>query len=67
MLASAAVLRIGAVLVTPQSGKSIGGVVIALLADWSKIVVGLVLPLLAVAAAIEAYITPGLLLAALQR
>ena len=67
MLASAAVLRIGVVLVTPQSGQSIGGVLIALLADWTKIVVGLVLPLLAVSAAIEAYITPGLLLAALQR
>ncbi len=38
-----------------------------MLADWAKIVVGLVLPLLAVAALVEAYITPRLLLAALNR
>jgi uncharacterized membrane protein SpoIIM required for sporulation len=61
------VLRIGAVLVTPQTGNSVGGVLVKLLADWAKIVVGLVLPLLAIAALIEAYITPNLLLAALQR
>ena len=65
ILASAAMLRIGVVLVTPQVGRSMGEVVLELLADWTKIVVGLVLPLLLVAAVIETYVTPVLLSSAL--
>lgn len=61
MLASAIVLRMGAVLVTPQMGKSMGQVVFELLADWVKIFLGVVVPLLAVAALIEAYVTPSIL------
>ena len=66
MLASAAVLRIGVVMVTPQTGKSIGEVVIELLADWMKVFIGVIIPLLAIAAAIEAYVTPGILLATIK-
>ncbi len=66
ILASAAVLRIGAVLVTPQTGRSIGEIVLELLADWLIIFVGVILPLLAIAAAVEAYITPGILLASIK-
>ncbi|MBK8782141.1 MAG: stage II sporulation protein M [Anaerolineales bacterium] len=62
MIGSAVVLYIGAALVTPQTGKSMGEVILELMADWAKIFIGLVIPLLAVAALIEAYITPGLLL-----
>ena len=62
VLASAAMLRIGVVLVTPQSGRSMGEVVLELLAEWAKIAVGLVLPLLLVAAVIETYVTPLLLM-----
>jgi stage II sporulation protein M len=65
ILASAAVLRIGVVLVTPQMGRSMGEVVLELLADWTKIVVGLVIPLLLIASIIETYITPALLATAL--
>ena len=61
MIGSAVVLYIGASLVTPQTGKSMGEVIIELLADWAKIFFGLVVPMLAIAALIEAYITPGLL------
>lgn len=61
MIGSAVVLYFGATLVTPQMGKSMGEVVIELLADWAKIFIGLVVPLLAIAAVIEAYITPSLL------
>ena len=61
LLASAAMLRIGVVLVTPQTGRSLGEVVLELLADWAKIAVGLVLPLLLVAAIIETFVTPVLL------
>ena len=64
ILASAAVLRIGVVLVTPQMGRSLGEVVLELLADWTKIVIGLVLPLLLIASVVESYITPVLLASA---
>jgi len=66
MLASAAVLRMGAVIVTPQAGRSMGQLIIELLADFAKIFLGVVTPLLAVAALIEAYVTPSILLAALR-
>lgn len=61
IIGSAVVLYMGAALVTPQTGKSMGEVILELLADWTKIFIGLVIPLLAIAAVIEAYITPGLL------
>jgi uncharacterized membrane protein SpoIIM required for sporulation len=64
VLASAAMLRIGVVLVTPQIGKSLGEVVLELLADWTKVTVGVVIPLLLIAAVIETYITPALLASA---
>jgi len=64
ILASAAMLRIGVVLVTPQVGRSLGEVFLELLADWSKVAIGLVIPLLFIAAIIESYITPLLLLSA---
>jgi stage II sporulation protein M len=67
MLGSAAVLYIGVALVTPQTGKSMGEVLIELLADWVKIFIGIVIPLLAVAALIEAYITPAILMTLLGR
>ncbi|MBI2332455.1 MAG: stage II sporulation protein M [Chloroflexi bacterium] len=62
LIGSAVVLYIGAGLVTPQNGKSMGEVVIELMADWAKIFVALVVPLLAIAALIEAYVTPTILL-----
>jgi len=62
LIGSAVVLYIGAALVTPQTGKSMGEVVIDLMADWAKIFVGLVVPFLGLAALIEAYITPAILL-----
>jgi uncharacterized membrane protein SpoIIM required for sporulation len=67
MLASAAMLRIGVVLVTPQTGRSLGEVLLEALADWSKIAVGIVLPLLLVAALIETYVTPAILLSVIKQ
>lgn len=61
MLSGAIVLRIGAVLVTPQTEKSMGQVVIELLADWTKVFLGVVIPLLIIAAVVEAYVTPLIL------
>ncbi len=61
VLSSAAVLQLGVVLVTPQMGKTIGEVLIEAVAHWARVIVGLVIPLLAVAAIIEVYVTPRLL------
>ena len=61
MIGCAVVLYMGVSIVTPQTGRSMGEVILELLADWTKIFIGLVVPLLAIAAMIEAYITPALL------
>ena len=60
-LATAAMLKVGAQLVTPQPDKSLGETLILSLADWFRVFVGIVLPFLAVAAVIEIYITPLLI------
>jgi uncharacterized membrane protein SpoIIM required for sporulation len=56
-LATAAMLKAGALLVTPQSDKSLGETLLISLADWFRVFVGLVVPLLAIAAVIEIYVT----------
>jgi uncharacterized membrane protein SpoIIM required for sporulation len=60
-LATAAMLKVGAQLVTPQPDKSLGEVLLVSLADWFRIFIGIVLPLLAIAAVIEIYLTPLLI------
>lgn len=62
MIGSAVVLYFGAAIVTPQLGKSMGEIILELLADWAKIFIAVVVPLLAIAAVIESYVTPGILL-----
>jgi len=66
ILASAAVLYIGVALVSPRSQRTLGEVLIEALADWLKIAVGVVLPLLTVAAIIETWVTPVLLSSVLK-
>jgi uncharacterized membrane protein SpoIIM required for sporulation len=61
ILSSAAVLYIGIALVTPRSQLTLGEVLINVIADWAKIGVGLVLPLLTIAAVLETWVTPVLL------
>lgn len=61
ILATAAMLKVGAQLVTPQSDKSLGEILLLSLADWLRVFVGIVLPFLAIAALIEIYITPLLI------
>jgi uncharacterized membrane protein SpoIIM required for sporulation/ABC-type transport system involved in multi-copper enzyme maturation permease subunit len=58
ILATAAVLKVGAMLVTPQPDKSMGEIFLLSLADWFRVFIGLVVPLLAIAAVIEVYVTP---------
>jgi uncharacterized membrane protein SpoIIM required for sporulation/ABC-type transport system involved in multi-copper enzyme maturation permease subunit len=58
VLACGAVLQAGAILATPTPGKTVGEVWITAIAEWAKIMVGIVIPLLLIAAAVEAWITP---------
>jgi uncharacterized membrane protein SpoIIM required for sporulation/ABC-type transport system involved in multi-copper enzyme maturation permease subunit len=60
IFATAAMLKTGALLVTPQSDESLGETLLLSLADWFRIFIGLVVPLLAIAAVIEIYVTPVL-------
>jgi uncharacterized membrane protein SpoIIM required for sporulation len=57
-IATAALLRVGALLVTPNTERSLGETFLLSLSDWFKVFVSVVLPLLAVAAVIEIYVTP---------
>ena len=61
VLATAAMLKVGAQLVTPQPDKSLGETLLISLADWFRVFVGIVLPFLAIAALVEIYITPDLI------
>jgi len=61
IIATAAMLRVGVMLVTPNTDKSLGETLLVSLADWFRVFIGLVVPLLAVAAVIEIYLTPVLI------
>lgn len=60
-LATAATLKVGAQLVTPQPDKGLGEILLIALADWFRVFIGVVLPFLAIAAVIEIYLTPVLI------
>jgi uncharacterized membrane protein SpoIIM required for sporulation len=60
-LATAAMLKVGAQLVTPQPDKGLGEIFLIALADWFRVFVGIVVPFLAIAAVIEIYLTPVLI------
>jgi uncharacterized membrane protein SpoIIM required for sporulation len=58
ILAGAAILHLGMSLVSPPSGESLGERWLTALAEWCRIALGLVVPLLAAAAALEVFVTP---------
>jgi uncharacterized membrane protein SpoIIM required for sporulation/ABC-type transport system involved in multi-copper enzyme maturation permease subunit len=62
ILATAAVLHAGAVLAKPVRGKTVGEVWLEALADWTKVMAGVVIPLLLVGAAVEVLVTPRIAL-----
>ncbi|HWQ04951.1 MAG TPA: stage II sporulation protein M [Longilinea sp.] len=62
ILSTSAVFQLGVLLATANPAKTVGEVWISALADWAKIIIGLVLPLLLIGAAIEAWITPRIAL-----
>jgi len=58
IIGSAAVLQMGLVLATPNAEKTVGEVWLISLAKWLRVMAGVVIPLLLIAAAVEAWITP---------
>jgi uncharacterized membrane protein SpoIIM required for sporulation/ABC-type transport system involved in multi-copper enzyme maturation permease subunit len=66
LLSGAAVLRMAVALVTPQTGKSMGEIFISQVADWAKVFIGIIIPLLLMAALVETYVTPIILKSALH-
>lgn len=63
ILAAAAVLQLGLKLATPTKDHTVGEVFITGLAEWLRIIIGIVLPLLVISALIEAWVTPRIGLA----
>jgi uncharacterized membrane protein SpoIIM required for sporulation len=62
VIATAFALRVGASITAPREGLTVGEGLIAAMADFSKVFLFLVLPLLLVAAFIEANLTPQIVL-----
>ena len=62
IIATALAVRMGATLVAPPRGMTVGEGLLCALADFSKVFVFLVLPLLAFAAVIEVHVTPSVVL-----
>ena len=58
VLAGSAILRLGATLTTPAKGITMGEALVRSLADWTRVMVGLVIPLFFAAALLEMYVTP---------
>lgn len=58
IISTAAVLRIGASIAAPAPGKTIGEVVLYSIGEWFRYLLGVVIPLLAVAAMMEVWVTP---------
>lgn len=63
LLAGGAILRLGTSIIAPPPGKTLGESWLWALADWAKVSVGLIVPMLLVAALLEAFITPRVVLA----
>jgi uncharacterized membrane protein SpoIIM required for sporulation len=58
IIAGAAILRLGATIASPAPGRTISESWLGAAADWAKVMLGLVLPLLLGAAALEVLLTP---------
>ena len=63
LLTGALIIRLGLTLVTPNKEYTIGEAWIRSLADWTRVILFLVVPLLLAAAFLEVYITPRIALA----
>jgi len=63
IIAGAVILRLGATLASPAPGQTVGESLLRALADWFKVLVGVVIPLLLGAALLEVYVTPRVVMA----
>ena len=61
VLSGAAILQVGATLVTPHRRQTIGEGLVSSIADWTKIILALVVPLFLVSAILEVFFSPQLL------
>ncbi len=61
ILAGAAALRLGAVVISPPPGKTVGQAWTEALADATRLWFTLILPMLILAAFVEIFVTPGLI------
>jgi uncharacterized membrane protein SpoIIM required for sporulation/ABC-type transport system involved in multi-copper enzyme maturation permease subunit len=67
ILEGAAILKLGASVIAPPRDKNLSEGWLMALADWAKISLGLVAPLLVVAALVEVFVTPAVVSAVLSR
>ncbi len=58
IISTASVLKMGALMAKPDASRTVGEVMLQSLAEWVKIMLGVVLPLLIIAAAVEVWLTP---------
>jgi len=58
VLFGGAVLRLGASLATPAQGQTLGAFWLRALGEWTRVMVGVIIPLLGVAAALETWVSP---------
>ena len=62
LIAGGAILKLGMVFISPPRGSTLGESWVKAFADWARISLGIVLPLLLIAALIEAFVTPQIAL-----
>jgi stage II sporulation protein M len=67
ILLGAATINLGASLISPPTGKTVMDGWLIAFADWLKVFIGLVAPLLIVAAILEVFVTPSVVVAVLGR
>ncbi len=58
IIATSSVFRSGVLIATPDPNRSVSEIILQSLAQWVKIMLGVVIPLLLVAACVEAWVTP---------
>jgi uncharacterized membrane protein SpoIIM required for sporulation len=66
LIGGAAILQLGLIAINPPQGRTLGQNLLLGLAEWARLFLGLVVPLLAGAAALEVFVTPRIALMLLQ-
>jgi uncharacterized membrane protein SpoIIM required for sporulation len=66
VLACAAILHMGVVLVTPDPARTMSQVLVESIADWTRVMTAFGVPLLVIAAVIESQVTPQLIISFLK-